>query len=295
MSLDISTSRGLTGGHPETDGISPSGEVITVRDHAHRVELDLTRYELGISRTFDETWDAFLRIPYFIKDQTATVVFEDGTSAADRAAAIRSGNSHHRTQTYEGFSDFELGVGWRRRGLLLDDSVFRFSFGLALPVGDYETDDPLAAGDRGQDHLHIQFGNGTFDPILDAYFGFPLTKKLGLSFYAKGRFPLYENDAGFQGSIEGTFIPRLTYLATKKLSFSAGLAANYYGYSEWNGRRDPNSGQFATNAALSVGYKFSEKFTASVSALLPVYTKTFSGEDSLDPSPTFTLSAAWSF
>ena len=152
LSLDVSSSRGLTGGHPEDEGISPSGEVIRIAEHAHRVELDLTRYELGISRTFDETWDAFLHIPYFVKDQKADVLFENGTSQADRDAAILSGSYHHRTETYEGFSDFEFGVGWRKRDILGEDSVFRFSLGVTLPVGDYEKNDPLAAGDEGLHH-----------------------------------------------------------------------------------------------------------------------------------------------
>ena len=90
-------------------------------------------------------------------------------------------------------------------------------------------------------------------------------------------------------------LPRVTCLASKKLSLSAGVAANYYGYSEWNGRRDPNSGQFTLNASLGAGYKFSEHLTGSVNVLLPLYTDTFSGEDALDPTPTLSLSAAWTF
>ena len=137
VSLDISTSRGLSGGHPETEGITPSGEVIGTVLHAHEVELDLTRYELGITRTFDKTWDAFLRIPYFIKDQTAAVVFPNGGTPGERDAAIRSGFAHHRTDLYEGFSDFEAGVGYRKHGTILGQpGVFRISLGVTLPVGE---------------------------------------------------------------------------------------------------------------------------------------------------------------
>lgn len=293
--MDVSSSRGLLGGHPEDEGISPSGEIVRTAEHAHRVELDLKRYELGISRTFDDTLDAFLRIPYFVKDQTASVLFEDGTSPADRDAAIRSGKYHHRTAIYEGFSDFELGVGWRKRDLLGEDSVFRFSLGVTLPFGEYEQNDPLRAGDLGLEHLHIQFGNGTFDPLVDFYLSVPLVEKLSFNLYGKGRFPLYENEAGYLGSVECTLIPRVTWQATDKLTVSAGAAANYYGYAEWNDRRDPNSGQFSTNAALSLGYKFNQHLSGSFSTLFPLYTKSFSGEDALDPAPTFSLSMAWTF
>ncbi|HWB07233.1 MAG TPA: hypothetical protein VG796_29685 [Verrucomicrobiales bacterium] len=284
----------MSGGHPETEGITPDGRVVEVIEHAHEVDLDLTRYELGVSRTFNDTWDAFIRIPYFIKDQRAETVFPNGGSPEDRDAAIRAGFYHHRTELYEGFADLELGAGWRTKGLFGENSVARFSLGFTIPAGETQSD-PLRAGDLGLPHLHIQFGNGTFDPVADFYLGVPIKGAWAFSLYGKGRFPLYENSHGYLGSVEGTLIPRVTYLPSKKLSFSAGIAANYYGYSEWHGRRDPNSGQFTLNASLGTGYKFNEHLTASFNLLLPFYTDTFSGEDSLDPAPTFAVSAAWTF
>ncbi len=295
LSLDVASSRGLAGGHPEEEGVTADGRVINVSEHAHRVELDLTRYEAGLSRTFDERWDAFVRVAWFVKEQKADVLFEEGTPAEDQDAAIRSGRNHHRSAVYKGFSDIEAGVGWRKRDILGEGTVFRLSLGLALPSGDYEREDPLRAGDEGKEHLHIQFGNGTLDPVADFYLGIPVAKKWAFSLYGKGRFPFYANSAGFHGGVEGMLIPRLTWLATKNFSISGGVAGNYYGYSEWSDRRDPNSGQFAVNASLSLGYKFNEHLTGSVSALLPLYTKTFSGGDSLDPAPTFSVSAAWTF
>lgn len=294
VSLDVATSRGLSGGHPETEGVTADGRVVEVGEHAHEVELDLTRIELAISRTFDENWDAFLRVPYFIKEQKAETVFPQALSADERDAAARSGYRHHRTETYEGFSDLEIGLGWRTRGLLIDGSVFRFSLGVTIPVGKTEAD-PLALGDLGLKHTHIQFGNGTFDPLLDFYYGVPLSQHWAFSVYGKGRFPIYENDHGYRGSIEGSLLPRITWLPSQKLSLSAGVAANYFGYSEWSGRRDPNSGQFSMNASLGLGYKINEQLTLSANVLLPIYTDTFSGGDALDPSPTFSISTGWTF
>ena len=294
VSMDVSMSRGLSGGHPETEGLTADGRLVETVLHQHEVELDLTRFELGITRTFSANWDGFLRIPYFIKDQQASVIFPFGGTDEERADAIRNGYAHHRTETYEGFSDLELGVGWKKKGLLGEGSIFRFSLGLTIPAGATE-EDPLVAGDLGLVHNHVQFGNGTFDPLIDVYYGRPLGSHWAFSVYGKARIPLYENSHGFQGGFEGTLIPRLTWLAGKKLSLSAGLAANYYDYTEWNGRRDPNSGQFTLNAALSAGYKFSESFTASLSVLAPLYTDSFSTEDALDPAPVVAVSAAWTF
>lgn len=294
IGFDIAFAYGLQGGHDETEGLSPDGEVIEVEDHAHDVEMDLTRFEFSMSRTFNDTWDSVLRVPYLIKDQTAETVFPDPISDDDREAAIRSGYSHHRTETYEGFADLELSVGWRTRGLWLDGSIFRFSLGTTIPVGDTE-DDPLTAGDAGLEHLHVQFGNGTFDPLLDFYFGVPLNEKLAVSAFGRARIPLYENSKGYRGSPEITFAPRATWLPHKRLSVHAGLNASYYGYAEWYDRRDPNTGQFNLDASLGLGFKVTDTITSSFTALLPLYSRSFSDEDVLEPAPTFSISTGWAF
>ena len=75
-----------------------------------------------------------------------------------------------------------------------------------------------------------------------------------------------------------------------------GLAANWYGYSYWNGKRDEDSGQFTLNATLSAGLKLTDTITGSVGILLPLYTQSWStGGDSFDPATTFTFSVAKQF
>ena len=291
----MAISRGLAGGHAEAHGLSASGEVIDIAPHRHAVELNLTRFELGLSRSFNETWDAGIRVPYFIKEQTAGVVFPNGGTAADRAAALRNGRIHHRTETYEGFGDPELTVGWRKRDLFGEGSVFRFGFGFTLPLGDTE-EDPWVLGDAGHEHLHVQFGNGTFDPVFDIYLGKPINDKLGWSVFGKARLPLYHNDRGYRGPPELTLAPRLTHLVNKDLSLSVGVVAQYFGYSDWElTGRDRNSGLFTTNASVGIGYKVTDSVTASLTALIPVYTESFGSEDALDTAPTFSLSIGYSF
>ena len=73
-SFDVSLSHGLTGGHAESHGLAPDGRVVEITPHRHAVELNLTRFELGLSRTFNETWDVAIRVPYFIKEQHAEEV-----------------------------------------------------------------------------------------------------------------------------------------------------------------------------------------------------------------------------
>ncbi len=287
-------SRGLSGGHLEHHGIASDGHVVDVPLHRHVVDLDLTRYEVSLSRTFNDTWDAAVRLPYFIKEQTASVEFPGPISEADRLAALRNAYIHHRTDTYEGFSDMEMAVGWRKHDVFGEGSILRISLGMTVPIGSTEVN-PWVLGDAGEVHNHIQFGNGTFDPLLDFYIGIPLGKQWACSLYGRGRFPLYENYHGYQGSVEGTLIPRVTWLPNKKLSVSAGVSANYYGYSYWSGERDENSGQFTLNATVSAGLKLGDKVTGSIGVLLPLYTKSWSEEDALEPAPVFTLSLARQF
>ncbi len=288
--------RGLEGGHPDFDGLTTSGELIEVAGHRHQVELNVHRFEAAISRTFGERWDAVLRVPYFIKEQTADIAFPSHGDAFEREAAQRNNDIHHRTETYSGFSDLELTAGWRTSQVLgIKDSAFRLGFGLTIPVGDTEPD-PWEAGDEGREHLHILFGNGTVDPLLDVFLGIPLSQHWAVSFFAKARLPFYENEHGYRGAPELIAVPRVAWLPHKKWSLSAGPAFSYQGYSEWPSGRDENSGQFTIYGAVSAGWKITDKATASFSALIPVHDKMFQGEeDQMEAAPAFSLSVAVSF
>ena len=235
-------------------------------------------------------------MPYFVREQTASLAFRRGTPEAHKQAARRNGQIHHRTETYKGFSDLELTAAWRTKNipLLGEGSVFRFSLGTTIPVGDTEND-PWVLGDRGLEHLHIQFGNGTFDPVLDAYIGAPINQHFAWGVYSKARLPFYRNHRGYRGSPELTCVPRLTWLPTERTSVTLGASAIYYGYSSWESGRDRSSGQFSALANLGVGYKVTDSLTANASVLIPFYTDSFSTEDSMDPAPTVSFTIGFSF
>ena len=295
VGLDFSATEGLNGGHAEDHGLSEDRRVIDITEHRHEVEIDIYRVELSLSRTLDANYDVVLRLPYFIKDQAADVQFAPNTPAADQAAAIRNFSIHHRQETYEGFGDGELSVGWRTRGFLWDTSTLRVSAGVSLPFGDTEEDPWLAAG-AGQEHLHIQFGNGTVDPVVDAYFGVPINDYWGWALYGKARVPVYENSNGYRGSREFMLLPRVFYMPRKEASLYAGVSASYYGYSHWEETgRDENSGLFSVYAALGGGYKVADFTTLSIGIQVPIHTDIFSEEDGLDPATAFSLSMSQQF
>ena len=106
--------------------------------------------------------------------------------------------------------------------------------GTTVPLAGVE-DDPFVLGAMGRRHQHIQFGNGTFDPLLavdlSRTFG-----KLQLSGYGQAQITVYENRKGFQagnryfaGVQGGT---RLFGTTTGAL----GLDALHDGAERWGGR-----------------------------------------------------------
>jgi hypothetical protein len=266
-----------------------------VPEHRHNIELDLYRYEIGLSRTIGTDYDFAIRFPYFVKDQTASVELNPTATAVENAASIRNGFIHHRTETYRGFSDPELSLGWRRPDIIGPGSIMRLALGFTVPIGDTE-EDPWLLGEAGQEHLHIQFGNGTFDPLLEFYLSQPISDQWAWNIFSKARLPFYHNSKGYRGFPEITVAPRVSYLFSKDLSFSAGITAQYLGYSDWEkSGRDENSGQFNLLGSISAGYKVNNTTTISGSVLLPIYTDTFSEEDALDSTPVFSLSLGYSF
>ena len=70
-------------------------------------------------------------------------------------------------------------------------------------------------GDAGLEHLHVQFGNGTVDPVFELYFGMPINDKFAWSVFGKARVPVYRNDHGYRGAPEVSLSPRLTYMPNK--------------------------------------------------------------------------------
>lgn len=263
--------------------------------HRHEIEIDIQRVEFSISRVIDANWDAQFRLPWFSKKQVAEVEFIEQASAEEKSAARLNGEIHHRTETYEGFGDAEVTVGWRTYGLLHEKDTFRVSLGVSLPFGD-TVEDPWLLGDAGNEHLHIEFGTGTFDPVADLYYGYALHDQWAASIYARAKVPLYENSDGHRGSVEAVVSPRLQYRPLPRLSFTAGLSANYLGRSEWEQTGiDRNSGAILGYASAGVGYIFGDSLTASLSAQFPIYTDLFGEEDGLEAAPIFGLSLSRQF
>ena len=131
----------------------------------HFVHLDWFRTEFDLAYGFSKDWDVELDIPYDVKTVTARYELPDGTPFDNP-----QGDLHHRDERLQGFSDLKLLANYRPGGVLMKDDRLHVGIGLSLPVGETE-EDPWKLGNQGLKHQHIQFGTGTWDPILGAAAG----------------------------------------------------------------------------------------------------------------------------
>ena len=276
-------------------GLNDSYEFVEVPTHRHDVEMDLRRVSLSFMKSIDDDWDIGLTVPYFWKSQEAKVSFIEPANPIEMEYAERAGFIHHRTENYHGFGDLELMAGFKKRDFLKEGSIMRIGMGLALPTGRTE-DDPWLLGDLGQKHLHIQFGNGTIDPLINFYYGFQISEKIGLGFYSRARLPFYHNSKSYRGAPEFAFSPMVNFTISEKLSASAGLSAEYFGYSDWKlTGRDPNSGFLHSSLSFNISYAMREDLDLGFGVTKPFHQSFYGDGEDFKVAPSFTFSLRRSF
>jgi len=242
---------GFEGGHLETHGIAPDGSVVDVPLHRHLVSVDFVRLDLEYDHTFRDNWDVWFRLPYEIKRRTADIELLAPATDAELAAIERNREVHHRSATLSGFGDGRALVARRLPNVARGGDVLDIAFGSTLPIGETE-EDPFVAGDAGVAHEHIQFGTGTFDPLLEVYYTTPLGRSLSLGAFATGRLSLYENDKTYRGPAEMSLGINTLYRLNGRMALQGGLIGFYQGYAHWDGSRDVNSGLRSLAGSLGV-------------------------------------------
>ena len=236
-----------------------------------------------------------LSIPYAIKDQDASIEEIESTSPRDREAILANQDIHHRDETYRGFSDFSFLFSHRRLGILRDSDYLVGSLGSSIPIGKTE-ENPFSLGDAGLEHLHIQFGTGTFDPLAELHYGTPLFGDFSLNASVRGQFPFYKNNKTYRGSVELTSTAEVEYHLFDWLAFHAAYLGFYQSYAHWDGEQDINSGIVLNaglfGAELNAGYGVPVRF----SVMLPFHRRTLSDEgDAFELGTTVSLTMSRSF
>ena len=236
-----------------------------------------------------------LSIPYAIKDQDASIEEIEPTSPRDREAILANQDIHHRDETYRGFSDFSLLFSHRRLGILRDSDYLVGSLGSSIPIGKTE-ENPFSLGDAGLEHLHIQFGTGTFNPLAELHYGTPLFGDFSLNASVRGQFPFYKNNKTYRGSVELTSTAEVEYHLFDWLAFHAAYLGFYQSYAHWDGEQDINSG-IVLNAGL-FGAELNARYGVPVrfSVMLPFHRRTLSDEgDAFELGTTVSLTMSRSF
>jgi hypothetical protein len=150
---------------------------IEVADAALVAEYGLAR-GLGLSLTS------------FYRRVTTRIHFQD---ADHQPLALPDGDIHHRDETLTGPGDpWALLVAGTARG----PWSMAVRAGVSIPLGRTE-ENPFAFGRRGLPHEHIQFGTGTWDPMLGVSLGRALGKASVIA-SALARLPRYENEHGYR-------------------------------------------------------------------------------------------------
>jgi hypothetical protein len=257
--------------------------------HRHVVEMDFTRIQTQLDYRLNEPWGLTLRLPYDFKERSASVQYIDDPAGQEQDMQDFL-DLHHTDANLEGFSDASFLGSWHAHDCITERDLFSFSFGTSIPLGRTE-DDPIAAGANAEAHEHVQFGTGTFDPLIETYY----TRTVGdwsLSAFAIARLPVSENDKGYRGS-------RVTTLGFNALhpfdDGYAGRVALIYqreGFAHWESSgRDRNTGFTATSVKLGLTSGHPGEMRWNIGLILPIDTDPLdSSGDSFTPGPLVELS-----
>lgn len=261
------------GGHLETKGLNADGEIIEVPLHRHKVNLNIYRVDIGFKYKISPRFEIETNIPYESKIQEASIEEIDTLTEEQKQAVIRNQNIHHRNETYTGPTDIDLLVNYNIQGILTENDFLMGRIGTTIPVGKTE-ENPWILGEAGLEHLHIQFGTGTFNPIGAIYYNIPVYKGFAATTSLRSKFPLYSNNKTYRGSRELTYTGGLNFRPNKWISVHTGYLGFYQSYAHWAGEIDINTGLRFSMASFGAAISTPFNFPISISVMLPIHQET---------------------
>ena len=295
VNVNMLMSPDAQGGHLEARGLSPTGEVIDTPLHRHHVALSTYRIDVGLQYLLNDRWTLQANVPYAVKDQEASIEWIDPVTPEDEQAILRSRDIHHRNETYAGLSDSDLFLGYKMRGLFKTGDVLFTRLGTTVPTGKTE-ENPWILGDAGIEHLHIQFGTGTFNPLANLRYSLPLYRGLMITASARGMFPFYENNKTYRGPVELSYTAGFTYRLFNWLSFSGNYLGFYQSSAAWAGERDINTGLRYSMAALGMSLATLDGISVSANVMFPLTQETLYDEgDAIEFGTLVSLTTSYSF
>ena len=295
VNVNMLMSPDAQGGHLSSEGLSETGKVIPVPSHRHHVALSTYRVDVGLQYLLNDRWTLQANIPYAVKNQKASIEWLDPVSSEDTDAILRSRDIHHRDETYTGLSDSDLFLGYKIRGLFKTGDVLFAGLGTMVPTGRTE-ENPWKLGDAGVEHLHIQFGTGTFNPLANLRYSLPLYRGLMITASARGMLPFYENSKAYRGSAELSYTAGFTYRLFDWLSFNGNYLGFYQSAAAWAGERDINTGMRYSMAALGMSLATLNDISVSANVMFPLTQETLYAEgDAIEFGTLVSLTTSYAF
>ena len=253
------------------------GAVVGGPVHRHVVEMDFTRIQAQLDYRLTEPWGITFRLPYDIKDRSASIELIDPATALEQEQMQDLLDLHHTNEVLTGFGDASLLATWHAHDLAKEGDLFSLALGTSIPIGQTEHD-PYEAGSAAEAHEHVQFGTGTFDPLLETYYTRSL-ESWNLSLFAIARLPVYESSKDYRGSRTTTLGLNAMRPIGGTYAASAALIYQREGFAHWaESGRDVNTGFSATSLKLGVSRSTAPGSRWSLGLILPIET------DPLDPS-----------
>jgi hypothetical protein len=203
-----------------------------------------------------------------LRHVTTRIRFEDAQRLPFRPLG---GDIHHRNETLVRPTDPWILLHGSRP---LGRSAAAVRLGVTVPLGRTE-DNPFRLGDLGRPHQHIQFGTGTWDPLL----GIVLERPIGgmrVSLSGLGRLTLQENSHGYRSG----------HRLFAQLAAQRALGARWHARlgldvareepERWNGRVEDEEGNVGRTDVLLSGFAGRDlrgAGTVHVSLRVPVATR----------------------
>ena len=281
---------GFDGSHPASEGLTEEGSLVSVPEYYHITEINLYRKELNLEYAFAQNWSLRLNLPYEVYAQTADMEYDEEKFTNEEVKQAKDQlYIHHRNETYYGFADPKLKVNHR---FILGSSQLDVSAGTTFPLGRTE-ENPVAAGERGERHNHIQHGTGTFDPVIDLYWLRPVAENLMISAFSANRIPFYENDKNYRGPLETSTGVGGRYRISENWQIRSNVTFLAQGLAYWDDEPDPNSGLNALSGTTGLLWHLNENFLLDGGVRMPVYQQTLSEGDVFEMGPTFMLTLSY--
>ncbi|MYK18495.1 restriction endonuclease subunit S [Candidatus Poribacteria bacterium] len=295
VNVNMLVSPDARGGHRASTGLSAAGEIIDAPLHRHRVALSTYRIDVGLQYLLNDQWMLQANVPYAVKDQRASIEWIDPVTTEDKQAILRSRDIHHRNETYTGLADSDLFLGYKFRGLFKAGDILFARLGTTIPTGRTE-ENPWKLGDAGIEHLHIQFGTGTFNPIVNLRYSLPLYRGMMITASTRGTFPFYENSKTYRGPVELSYTAGFMYRLFDWLSFNGNYLGFYQSAAIWDGERDINTGLRYSMAALGMSLATLDGITVSANVMFPLTQETLYDEgDAIEFGNLVSLTTTYSF